>query len=83
VNQPGLQDPVPESSSAFEQSLEDLEGVVKELESGDLPLEKAIRLFEKGVALSAACRKQLDEAETRVEMLLKTGAGIKAEPMDV
>ncbi len=42
----------------FEQGLADLEAVVKELESGDLPLEKALELFEKGVALSAACRKQ-------------------------
>jgi exodeoxyribonuclease VII small subunit len=65
---------------AFEQSLTDLEAVVKELEGGELPLEKAIQLFERGVGLSAACRKQLEEAETRVEILLKKGQEVKPEP---
>jgi exodeoxyribonuclease VII small subunit len=73
-----IEDPSP--APAFEQSLVELEGVVKELESGDLPLEKAIALFERGVELSGACRKQLEEAETRVEILLKKGNGVKPEP---
>lgn len=81
VNPSGTSDPRP--APAFEKSLEDLESVVKELENGDLPLEQAIQLFERGVALSGACRKQLDEAETRVEMLIRSGQGVKAEPMDV
>ena len=74
---------MPESERAapnFEQGLADLEAVVKELESGDLPLEKALELFEKGVALSAACRQQLGEAETRVEALVRKNDKIQAEP---
>lgn len=59
----------------FEASLEELERVVKELEGGDLPLERALALFEKGMELSEACRKQLQEAETRVEILLKKKNG--------
>jgi exodeoxyribonuclease VII small subunit len=64
----------------FEQGLAELETVVKELESGDLPLEKALELFEKGVALSSACRKQLVEAETRVEALVRKNDKLQTEP---
>ena len=67
-------------SPNFEQGLTELEAVVKELESGELPLEKALELFEKGVALSAACRKQLVEAETRVEALVRKNDKLQAEP---
>ncbi|HEU0123037.1 MAG TPA: exodeoxyribonuclease VII small subunit [Bryobacteraceae bacterium] len=66
----------------FEQGLSDLEAVVKELESGDLPLEKAIQVFERGVALSDRCRKELEDAETRVEILLSRGDRTQAEPFD-
>jgi exodeoxyribonuclease VII small subunit len=55
----------------FEASLDELEKIVKELEGGDLPLEKSLELFEKGMNLSEACRKQLEQAETRVEMLIR------------
>ena len=64
----------------FEQSLGELENVVKQLESADLPLEKALELFERGMHLSEACRKQLTEAETRVEILMKKGDDVEAEP---
>ncbi len=64
----------------FEHSLGELEGVVKQLESTDLPLEKALELFERGMHLSEACRKQLTEAETRVEILMKKGDDVEAEP---
>jgi len=67
-------------SQAFETSLTELETVVKELESGELPLEKALALFERGVDLSGACRQQLEAAETRVEILMKKGSGVKPEP---
>jgi exodeoxyribonuclease VII small subunit len=76
---------MPEESPAdwnFEQGLTDLELVVKELESGDLPLEKAIQIFERGVTLSERCRKELEDAETRVEILLKRGDKIEAQPFD-
>jgi exodeoxyribonuclease VII small subunit len=55
-----------EKPPSFEAGLSELEAVVKELEGGDLPLEQAIALFEKGVHLSDSCRKQLEDAETRV-----------------
>lgn len=67
--------------ASFEASLDELEKVVKEIEAGDLPLERALALFEKGIGLSEACRKQLEEAETRVEMLLNKEGRIKAEPL--
>lgn len=72
--------PEDQSSPSFESSLTELEAVVKELEAGDLPLERALALFEKGTALSAACRKQLDDAETRVEQLIRRGERVTPEP---
>lgn len=64
----------------FEAGLAELEQVVKALESGDLPLERALELFEKGTQLSAACRKQLEEAETRIEQLTRRNNRVEAEP---
>lgn len=64
----------------FEQSLGELETVVKQLESAELPLEKALELFERGMHLSETCRKQLTEAETRVEILMQKGDDVEAEP---
>ena len=55
----------------FEECLQRLEVIVKEMEKGDLPLEQSLKLFEEGVALSASCRKELEDAEGRVEILLK------------
>jgi exodeoxyribonuclease VII small subunit len=66
--------------ASFEASLDELEKVVKELEAGDLPLERSLELFERGVSLSDACRKQLEAAETRVEMLIRKDGKIAAEP---
>jgi exodeoxyribonuclease VII small subunit len=68
------------SSPSFESSLEELERVVKQLEKGDLPLEESLRLFETGMRLSAACKRQLEEAESRVEILMKRGAETVAVP---
>ena len=67
-------------TTSFEQELDELEKVVKQLEGGDLPLEKSLELFERGVSLSDSCRKQLESAETRVEILVKRGTGLRAEP---
>jgi exodeoxyribonuclease VII small subunit len=64
----------------FESCLDQLEKVVKELETGDLQLERSLELFEKGMALSEACRKQLEEAETRVELLIRKDGKVQAEP---
>ena len=67
----------------FEKSLTRLEEVVKRLESADLSLDEAMRLFEEGVKRSRECQKQLEEAEGRVEILLKKADGkIAAEPFD-
>lgn len=65
---------------SFETCLEELEKTVKELEAGDLPLERSLELFERGMGLSDACRKQLEQAETRVEMLIRKEGKIAAEP---
>jgi exodeoxyribonuclease VII small subunit len=70
----------PQPVRSFEASLEDLEKVVKELEGGDLPLERSLELFERGMSLSDECRKQLEAAETRVEILLRKEGKIAAEP---
>jgi len=60
-----------EAPLSFETGLQQLEAIVKEMESGELPLERALELFERGMKLSEACRKQLEEAETRVEVLMR------------
>lgn len=52
---------------------------MKEMESGDLPLERAIELFERGTKLSEACRKQLEQAETRVETLIRRAGEMQPE----
>lgn len=59
----------------FERSLGRLEEVVRRLESPQLSLDEAMQLFEEGVALSRECQKQLEEAEGRVEILLKKADG--------
>ena len=66
--------------ASFEATLEELEKVVKDLEGGELPLDRALALFEKGIGLAENCRKQLEEAETRVEMLLKKNDKVQAQP---
>ena len=73
---------IPPVAKAFEARLDALEGVVKELEKGELTLEKSLELFEKGIKLTEQCKKQLEEAETRVELLMKRGAKTVAVPFD-
>ena len=70
----------PKTPLSFEAGLQELEQIVKEMESGDLPLERALELFEKGMKISEDCRKQLEEAETRVEVLVRKGDRVQAEP---
>lgn len=70
------------ASPTFETSLEELERIIKELEKGDLPLEQSLVLFETGMRLSAECKRQLEEAESRVEMLMKRGSEVQAVPFD-
>ncbi len=59
----------------FEAALKELEGIVEQLENGDLPLERALELFERGVKLSRECQKRLEEAERKVEILVKNASG--------
>jgi len=56
----------------LEKALADLEDLVEELESGDLPLEKAMKKFEDGIKLTRGCQTALKDAEQKVEILLKT-----------
>ena len=73
----------PESAqpvASFEQCLDELEKVVGQLEAGDLTLERSLQLFERGMDLSESCRKQLEEAETRVDMLIRKEGKLAAEP---
>ena len=62
-------------SQNFESSLEELERIVRELEHGDLPLEKSLELFEQGVKLSRTCQERLNEAERRIEILTRDNQG--------
>lgn len=63
----------------FEESLKDLENIVKELETGDLPLEKALKRFEDGMALSKHCSQILDETEQKVSQLIQNNEGSTTE----
>ncbi|MAA64623.1 MAG: exodeoxyribonuclease VII small subunit [Alteromonadaceae bacterium] len=56
----------------FEKSLNELETLVRELEQGDLPLEKSLTAFERGVRLTRECQQALKQAEQRVEQLVKS-----------
>ena len=67
---------------SFESSLASLERIVAHLESGDLPLERALELFEEGVALARRCQSQLGDAERKVEMLLRERGEIKVAPFE-
>jgi exodeoxyribonuclease VII small subunit len=66
----------------FEECLGRLEKIVQELEKGEVPLEKSLTLFEEGMQLSATCRKQLGEAEGKVEILLKQNGKLQTEPFE-
>ena len=59
----------------LEKSLADLEELVEELESGDLPLEKAMKKFEEGIKLTRGCQAALKDAEQKVEILVKSAGG--------
>jgi exodeoxyribonuclease VII small subunit len=67
----------------FEECLERLEKIVQELEKGEVPLEKSLKLFEEGIQLSSACRQELEQAEGKVEILLKQNGRLQAEPLEV
>ncbi len=62
----------------LEKSLADLEALVEELESGDLPLDQAMKKFEEGIKLTRGCQTALKDAEQKVEILLKSAGGEEA-----
>lgn len=63
------------SGMTFEKALERLEKIVEDLESSDLDIDKSLKIFEEGVKLSRFCTKILDEAEKKVELLIKNEKG--------
>ena len=69
--------------ASFEQQMQRLEEIVSTLEDGDTPLEKSIALFEEGTKLAAACRTHLEEAEGKIEILMRQkNSKMKAEPFE-
>lgn len=80
VNPTTTKKPEPVQKATFERSLARLEEIVKRLENANLSLDDAMKLFEEGVELSRDCQKQLEDAEGRVEILLKKAGKIVAEP---
>jgi len=64
----------------FEECLDRLEKIVDELEKGDVPLDRALELFDEGMKLSGSCRRELEEAEGTVEILLKRNGKLQPEP---
>jgi exodeoxyribonuclease VII small subunit len=67
--------PEERQTRTFEASLEALERIVQQLESGDLPLEKSLELFEQGIRLSRECQERLTQAERRIEILMRDNQG--------
>ncbi|HEU5340242.1 exodeoxyribonuclease VII small subunit [Edaphobacter sp.] len=67
----------------FEKHLKALEQVVERMERGDLALDESVRLFEEGVKLSDACKKELEAAEEKIQVLVERGKNMVATDLDV
>src|SRR5579862_1855067 len=70
------------AAPAFEQILQELEALVTQLESGDLPLDEALRTFERGVRLTRECQAALTAAQQKVQLLLQRGESVVIEEFD-
>jgi len=68
--------PAKAKEPTFEEALKSLENVVAKLESGETNLEESIRLFEEGMRLSVLCQKRLDDADKKIESLLRKPGGV-------
>jgi exodeoxyribonuclease VII small subunit len=68
---------------SFEEQLAALEQVVERLERGELPLDESVRLFEEGMRLSEACKKQLEDAEGRIQVLVERGSRMVVADLEV
>ena len=64
-----------EAAPSFEAALQKLDEIVQRLEKGELPLEESLKLYEEGIRLSRICHAKLDEAEGRIELLMKDARG--------
>jgi exodeoxyribonuclease VII small subunit len=83
VNPTSTKKAEPAKKPDFEHSLARLEEIVQKLESANLSLDEAMKMFEEGVQLSRECQKHLEQAEGKVEILLKKAGGeLAAEPFD-
>jgi exodeoxyribonuclease VII small subunit len=84
--EPGPQRGAPEENTGqldFETSMHRLEEIVQELESGQVPLERAMQLFAAGLHLGGTCRRQLDDAQARVDKLLeRPDGGAEIQPFE-
>ncbi|TNJ67339.1 exodeoxyribonuclease VII small subunit [Paenibacillus hemerocallicola] len=69
-----------ENGVSFEQAMDKLEQIVSKLESGDVPLEKAIELFQEGMALSHLCGQKLEQVEQKIETLLEENGNFVKKP---
>lgn len=69
-----------QASLSFEQAMESLESIVTKLESGDVPLETAIELFQEGMRLSSLCGQKLEQVERRIEILVEGEGGLGRKP---
>ncbi len=70
------------NTNLFEDSLEELEQLVEQMEQGDLSLEESLKSFERGVKLTSTCQKALQEAEQKVQILLEKNGKKTLEPFD-
>lgn len=70
-----------EQELTFEEALKQLEDIVDQLESGDVPLERAIESFQKGMQLSKLCHQKLEQVERKIEQLVQEGEEWVRKPM--
>lgn len=69
-----------ETELSFEEAMAQLETIVGQLEDGDVPLEKAIDLFQKGMRLSQMCSQKLEQVEQKIEMIVEEGGELNRRP---
>tara|TARA_Y100000780_G_C13470777_1_gene334585 strand:- start:251 stop:493 length:243 start_codon:yes stop_codon:yes gene_type:complete len=74
--------PRKKKTTDFEQSLQDLESIVTQMEQGELSLEDSLKAFEEGVSLTRECQNILAQAEQKVQLLIESGGELKTEPFD-
>nr|WP_280530408.1 exodeoxyribonuclease VII small subunit [Paenibacillus woosongensis] len=71
-----------EQDYSFEEAMNELEDIVSQLEHGDVPLEKAIDLFQKGMQLSQLCGSKLSQVERKIEMIMEADGQVVKKPFD-